>query len=75
MTPTPTLAAPLAAKALHCGLAAYGGVRATAAVLASRRQKLEPAGGDPLPASVLKHVDEQTIAALMATYEAIRATV
>lgn len=71
MTPTQTLAAPPAGSTLCCGLAAYGGVQATAAMLASMRLKLKPPAGDPLPASVLKHVDEQTTAALAATYRAI----
>jgi hypothetical protein len=36
------------------------------------RQKLEPPVGEPLPASVLKHLDEQTVAALVAAYRAVQ---
>jgi len=52
-------------------VAARATLRATAEALAVIRQKLRPPCGDPLPASVLKHLDEQTIAALAAVYQAI----
>jgi len=71
VTPTQSPSPRLAATALCCDLAAHGTVRATAAALTAMRQTLRPPSGDPLPGSVLKHLDEQTIAALSAAYQAI----
>jgi hypothetical protein len=56
-------------------VAAHATLRATAEGLSAIRQQLRPPGvdtpGSPLPASVLKHLDEQTVAALAAAYQAI----
>jgi hypothetical protein len=59
------------AGAAVCDLAAYGWVRAPAAALAELRRTTGPVGGEPLPASFLKHADEQTVAGLAAVYHAI----
>jgi hypothetical protein len=39
--------------------------------MADLRRRLAPPGGEPLPASALKHVDEQTVAGLTAVFQAI----
>lgn len=59
------------AGAAVCDLAAYGWVRAPAAALAELRRTTGPVGGEPLPASFLKHADEQTVAGLAAVYHAM----
>jgi hypothetical protein len=56
---------------VDCALAADGQVQATADGLAALRPKLGAPGGEPLAASVTKHFDEQTLAALAACYRAI----
>src|SRR5205807_3785835 len=55
----------------RCPVAACAAVRATAEVLAQWRKQPPPLAGHPLPASFLKHSDEQTVAAVAAVHEAI----
>ena len=55
-----------------CDLAAYAGVRLPVESLAEIRKQPAQVLGEPLPSSVLKHADEQTVAAIAAVYQAIR---
>jgi hypothetical protein len=71
VTPTYQSSPPTRGSAVDCALAGDGQVQATAEGLAAVRPKLGPPGGEPLAASVLKHFDEQTLAALAACYRAI----
>ena len=57
--------------AVCCEVAAEAVVRVSLASLAELRRNLGPIHGEPLPASLLKHSDEQTIAGLCAVYKAI----
>lgn len=59
------------AVTVRCGVAASGVIRAPADGFGTLRQTVGPAGGPFLPASLLKHSDEQTVAALHAVYRAI----
>jgi hypothetical protein len=59
------------AGAVACDLTAFGRVRVAADGLPELRRKPGPVCGDPLPASFLKHADEQTVAGLAAVYQAI----
>jgi hypothetical protein len=59
----------VAGAAVQCDVVAHGLVRGTTADLAALRQNPEAL---PLPPSFLKHVDEQTVAALAAVFGAIR---
>jgi hypothetical protein len=52
-------------------LAAHAVVRAAADALAQWRRQPPPIAGQPLPASFLKHSEDQTVAAVAAMYEAI----
>jgi hypothetical protein len=52
-------------------MAAHAVVRARLDSLAELRRHPGPHGGEPLPASFLKHADEQTVAGLCAVYQAI----
>ena len=71
MKPThPPIALP-DATVVCCDVAAHGIVRATSAELPGLRQCPGPAVGEPLPASFLKHSDEQTVAGLAAVFQAI----
>jgi hypothetical protein len=57
-------------RAVCCDLAAYAGVRIPVAALPEYRRQPGPAPG-PLPASLLRHADEQTVAGLTAVFHAI----
>jgi len=59
----------VAGTAVSCAVLAHGLVRVTTAELAALRQNQEAI---PLPASTLKHADEQTVAALAAVFGAVR---
>jgi hypothetical protein len=52
-------------------VAAHGLVQATAAEFATLRPLLGPVGDKPLPASFVKHLDEQSVVGLAAVYRAI----
>ncbi len=54
-----------------CDVAADAVVRVSLDSLAELRRNPGPVRGEPLPASFLKHADEQTIAGLSAVYQAI----
>jgi hypothetical protein len=56
-----------------CTVAGFGIVRATAAELPALRQKPGRVGAEPLPASFLKHADDQTVAGIAAVLRAIDA--
>jgi hypothetical protein len=55
---------------VSCDVAARGVVQAAAAEIAALRPLLGPIGGKPLPASFVKHLDEQTVVGLAAVYRA-----
>jgi hypothetical protein len=59
------------AGAVACDLTAFGRVRISVDGLAELRRRPGPVWGEPLPASFLKHADEQTVAGLAAVYHAI----
>lgn len=54
-----------------CEISAQAVVRVTLESLAELRRHPGPCAGEPLPASFLKHADEQTVAGLCAVYQAI----
>jgi hypothetical protein len=54
-----------------CDIAGFGALWVTPDMLPGLRQKPGPPFGEPLSISLLKHADEQTIAALAAVYQAI----
>lgn len=54
-----------------CDVAGHGSVRTTADGVRVLRQQLVLPDGKPLPASFLKHVDDQTVAALAAVFQAL----
>jgi hypothetical protein len=54
-----------------CAIAAEAVVRANLDSLEALRRHPGPVHGEPLPASLLKHADEQTVAGLCAVYQAI----
>lgn len=54
-----------------CPVAAHAAVRATAEMLAQWRRQPPPLTGQPLPASQVKHSEDQTLAALAALHAAI----
>ncbi len=56
-----------------CVLAAHAAACVPVESIADLRRRLAPPGGEPLPASALKHVDEQTVAGLVAVFQAITA--
>jgi hypothetical protein len=60
-----------ASTALACDLAATALIRATPADLPAIRQKPGRVAGEPLPATFLKHSDEQTVVGLSAVLRAI----
>jgi hypothetical protein len=60
-----------APRAVWCSLAAQGRVRVPVEVLPELRRRPGPVPPDTLPASFLKHADEQTVAGLAAVYHAI----
>jgi hypothetical protein len=57
--------------AVCCEVAADAVVRASLESLAELRRNPGPVPGEPPPASLLKHADEQTVAGLCAVYQAI----
>jgi hypothetical protein len=69
---TGTLPAPSAA-AVRCAVAAGAALRVPAEAVAALRRPLDPRTGEPFPAAMLKNADEQTVVALAAVCEAIRA--
>jgi hypothetical protein len=58
-------------SAVCCEIAAEAVVRANLDSLEELRRHPGPIHGEPLPASLLKHADEQTIAGLCSVYQAI----
>jgi hypothetical protein len=58
---------------LCCDVSAHGCVRIAPDELAGLRQKPGPAPGVPLPAGLLKHADDQTVAGIAAVLQAIAA--
>ncbi|HEY7330413.1 MAG TPA: hypothetical protein VH592_22425 [Gemmataceae bacterium] len=58
-------------RAMCCEVAAEAVVRVSLASLADLRRNPGPVHGEPLPVSLLKHSDEQTVAGLSAVYQAI----
>lgn len=58
-------------RAVCCDIAAEAVVRANLDCLDQLRRHPGPVCGDPLPAPLLKHADEQTVAGLCAVYQAI----
>ncbi len=56
---------------VRCDVAGYGVVRAGPDALAALRKDPGPVPGGPLPASLLKHADGQTVVALAAVLRAI----
>jgi hypothetical protein len=61
------------AGTVACTLAGYGVCRVGMDALAELRRLPGLPCGEPLPATFLKHADEQTVVALVAVFEAIRA--
>ncbi len=59
--------------AVACAVAGLGVVRATPAELPALRQKPGRVGAEPLPASFLKHSDDQTVAGIAAVLRALDA--
>src|SRR5262249_3193107 len=57
-----------------CGVAAWGLVQATREELVRLRQQPGQVQGEPLPATFLKHADEQTVVGLAAVLQAAQAT-
>ena len=71
MKPTSQLFAPRAAASICCPLAGFGVLRAAAEQIVSLRRNPVPEPGQPLPISLLKNVNEQTVVGLAALYRAI----
>src|SRR5262249_23765427 len=63
---------PGALRGVCCELAAFASVRLPLETLPDLRRNPEELLGFPQPASTLKHLDEQTVAGLAATCQAIR---
>jgi len=61
----------IASTVVRCGLAASASRRLGAAALAQMRRQPGSLRGSPLPANLLRHSDEQTIAALAAVVAAV----
>lgn len=58
---------------VRAGIAAFGVVEAAPEAMADLRKKPGPAGSPSIPATLLRHSDEQTVAGTAAVLEAIRA--
>jgi hypothetical protein len=71
--PTSNLPPLSAGVTADCAVAAVGTAQASGDTLPSLRTALQTPGGASLPASLLKHADEQTVVGLAAVFEAIRA--
>jgi hypothetical protein len=56
---------------VRCQVASHAAVRATPEVLAQWRRVPPPITGQPVPASFVKHAEDQTLAVLAAVYAAI----
>jgi 3-oxoacyl-(acyl-carrier-protein) synthase len=56
---------------LRCRVAVHAAVRATPEALGQWRREPPPIGGQPAPASLFKHSEEQTLAAVAAVHEAL----
>jgi hypothetical protein len=69
---TGTLPAPPAGATVTCAVVAHAYLRVPTAAVASLRKPLHPCTGEPLPVSLLKNADDQTVAAIAAVSEAIR---
>ncbi len=67
----PILSSPTTAPVVRCPVAAHAAVRATPEALAQWRKQPPPIAGTPVPASFVKHSEEQTLAALAALHAAI----
>jgi hypothetical protein len=72
VTPIRDPSAPRAGTAICSDLIASAGVRVTMDMLPSLRQRPGPGIGNSLPATFLRHADEQTVAALAAVLHAIQ---
>jgi hypothetical protein len=59
-------------RAVSCDLIGHAVVRTTLEGVAPLRRQPGPVCGGPLPASFLKHADEQTVVGLAAVYQAIQ---
>ena len=73
LKPMQHLSMPRAGTAVCCDVLAHGTIQATEEMLPILRQKPGITLGEPLPASFLKHADEQTVAGLAAVLKAIQA--
>ena len=62
----------IANTADECGIRAFGVVQSSLAALPALRRQPGPVIGEPIPASLLKHADEQTVAGLAAVAHAVR---
>ena len=69
---TATLSAPPAGATVACAVVAHASLRVPAETVAGLRKPLQPCTGEPLPISLLKNADDQTVAALAAVSAAIR---
>src|SRR5258708_31830702 len=56
---------------IRCRVAAHAAVRAAPATLAQWRRQPPPLTGQPLPTSLLKHSDDQTVATVAAVHAAL----
>jgi hypothetical protein len=65
------LSSPTTPAVIRCHVATAAAVRANSETLAQWRRQPPPIAGQPLPASFLKHSEEQTIAAVAAVHEAL----
>jgi hypothetical protein len=68
--PQVQLAAPRAATIIDCPLAGFGMLRAAPDQIAALRRNPQPTPSAPLPLTLLKHADDQTVAALAAVFQA-----
>lgn len=59
-------------QTISCELASFGVVQASQPALPALRQAPFPPNGERLPAALLKHADEQTVAGLAAVFQAIQ---
>ncbi len=63
---------PAPARTVCCDVAAHACVQAPSEAMAELRRRPGPVWGEGLPASFLKHADEQTVVGLTAVYQAIQ---
>jgi hypothetical protein len=69
--PAAGVMSPLLNRSVTCPVAAFGVMHAGPEMVTALRRNPVPAPGAPLPASFLKHADEQTVVALAAVYQGI----